>query len=232
LKEPTFLETSSSGFSVGNPDLKPERSQVWDLGLEQAVGASGVSTSITWFSQSLRDLIQYTFMPPDPSGPNYFNVAEARTRGLEVSLTAPLGGLTLSGAYTYLDSEVLDAGFDEGDGAVFVQGEPLMRRPKHMGSFSALYRLSRVVLSGDVRWKGSRTDRDFATWPASPVELPAYALLGLGLDLELLESSGRRPGVGLRVRTENLLDEEYEEMFGFVAPGRTILVGARVDFGG
>jgi outer membrane cobalamin receptor len=38
--------------------------------------------------------------------------------------------------------------------------------------------------------------------------------------------------VDLQFRAENLLDQDYEEMFGFVAPGRTILIGARMNFGG
>jgi vitamin B12 transporter len=140
--------------------------------------------------------------------------------------------LSLSGAYTYLHSEVLDSGFDEGEGAVFVEGEALIRRPTHMGSLSLLYPLSRAVVSGDLRWKGRRADRDFSAWPASPVELSSYGLLGLGLEVAALEPKGGRPGVDLRFRAENLLDQEYEEMFGFVAPGRTFLVGARMNFGG
>ena len=232
LKEPTFFETHSTGFSVGNPDLEPEQSRVWDLGLEQALGGSGAALSLTWFHQSFLDLIQYTYMPSHPTGPNYFNVAEARAQGLEVSLTAPLGGLVLSGGYTYLDSEVLDSGFDEGDGAVFVEGEALIRRPAHMGTLTALYRRSRAVLSGDLRWTGARADRDFSAWPATPLELPSYALLGLGLELDLVESKVGRPGIDLRLRAENLLDQEYQEVFGFPAPGRAFLVGLRMDFGG
>ena len=137
LKEPTFLETSSSGFSVGNPDLEPERSQVWEIGAGTGLGERG--------ARLFADLVPAVppgpdpvhLHPPDPGGPNYFNVAEARTQGIEATLTAPLGALTISGAYTYLDSEVLDAGFDEGEGAVFVEGDALIRRPRHQGSLSA-----------------------------------------------------------------------------------------------
>lgn len=114
LKEPTFLETFSSGVSIGNPELEPERSQVLEVGADQVLGRTGITASLTWFTQALRDLIQYTFTSPTPGGPNYFNVAEARIRGAEVGLSASFAGLALSGAYTYLDSEVRDAGFDEG----------------------------------------------------------------------------------------------------------------------
>lgn len=231
LKEPAFLETSSTGFTVGNPDLEPERSNVWEVGVEQALGERGLTTSLTWFRQSLQDLIQYTFFSPEPGGPNFFNVAEARTQGIEATLTAPMGALTVSGAYTYLDSEVLDAGFDEGDGANFVEGSTLIRRPKHQGSLSAVYRFARWTLNGKVRWTGSRSDRDFSAWPASPVELPSYSLLNVGADVSILSAGGGRPGINLQVRGENLLDGQYQEVFGFHAPGRSFLVGFQITFG-
>jgi vitamin B12 transporter len=232
LKEPTFLETSSSGFSVGNPDLEPERSQVWEVGVEQRVGKPGLAVSLTWFRQSLRDLIQYTFTPPEQRGPNYFNVAEARTQGIEASVTAPLGDLSVSMAYTYLDAEVLDAGFDEGEGAIFVEGEALIRRPTHQGNLRAAYDFDNGTLTGDVRWTGSRWDRDFSAWPSAPVELPRYALVGVGAEVRLLMPDGRRPGVDLKIRGENLLDERYQELFGFDAPGRAVFVGFKVSYGG
>lgn len=232
LKEPTFLETSSSGFSVGNPDLEPERSQVWEMGLEQSLGGSGVEASFTWFSQDLRDLIQYTFMPPTPGGPNYFNVAKARTRGLEAALTVPLGDLSLWGGYTYLDSEVVDAGFDEGEGAVFVEGEALIRRPGHQANLGGVYRFAGGALSGNLRWTGSRPDRDFSAWPARPVELSAYTLLSLGAEVTVLDSGRGRPSVTLDIKGENLLDEEYQGTYGFEAPGRAFLLGVRMSFGG
>ncbi len=231
LKEPAFLELSSTGFTVGNPDLKPERSLVWEVGLEQALGEGGLATSLTWFRQSLEDLIQYTFSSPETGGPNFFNVAEARIQGLEATLTAPLGALKLWGAYTYLDSEVLDAGFDEGEGAVFVEGSSLIRRPKHQGSLRAVYPFANWTLNGNVRWTGSRFDRDFSTWPASPVELSSYTLLSVGAEVNVLTAKGGRPGFDLNIRGENLLNETYQEVFGFHAPGRAFLVGIRMNFG-
>ncbi len=232
LKEPTFLEMSSSGFSIGNPDLKPERSRVWELGVEQTFGEGGLTASVTWFRQALEDLIQYTFTTPDPSGPNYFNVAAARTQGVEASLSAPLGGLAISAAYTFMNSEVLDAGFDEGDGAVFVEGEELIRRPNHKGSVRATYAFANARLSGDVRWTGSRSDRDFSAWPSTSVSLPSFTLLGIGGEVDLFMPAGRRPGMTLEVRGENLFDREYQEVYGFDAPGRALFVGFKLDYGG
>jgi len=231
LKEPAFLETSSTGFTVGNPELEPERSLVWEVGAEQSLGGAGVTASFTWFRQTLQNLIQYTYSTPVPGGPNFFNVAEARVQGMEAAVTAPLGALVLTGGYTYLDSEVLDAGFDEGDGAVFVEGAALVRRPRHQGRLAALLRFAKGSLNGSVRWTGSRSDRDFSTWPASPVELSSYRLVTLGADVRVVSAEGGRPGINLQIKGENLLDDGYQEVFGFPAPGRAFLVGFHMTFG-
>ncbi|MGW8265241.1 MAG: TonB-dependent receptor plug domain-containing protein [Longimicrobiales bacterium] len=231
LKEPTFVETSSSGFTMGNPNLDPERSQVWEVGMEQGVGRSGATFALTWFHQSLKDLIQYSFLPPEPGGPNFYNVAEARSRGLEAATRIPFGSGLLTGGYTYLDTEVVDAGFDEGDGAVFVEGEALIRRPKHQINVGASYRVSGGGFYGNMRLVGSRYDRDFTGWPAAPVELSRFLLVEIGGDLEILEPTGGRPGLSVQLRIENLLDERYQEVFGFQAPGRAFLLGGRLLLG-
>jgi len=231
LKEPAFLETSSTGFTVGNPELEPERSLVWEVGAEQTLGGAGVTTSLTWFRQTLQDLIQYTYSTPVPGGPNFFNVAEARVQGIEAVLTAPLGALVLSGGYTYLDSEVLDAGFDEGVGAVFVEGGALVRRPRHQGRLGALLHFAKGSVNGSVRWTGSRSDRDFSIWPALPVELSSYALVTLGADLSVVSAVGGRPGINLQIQGQHLLDHRYQEVFGFHAPGRAFLFGFHMTFG-
>jgi vitamin B12 transporter len=231
MKEPTFFETSTSGFSVGNPALKPEESRVWEVGLVQELGSEGASLSLTWFHQQLRELIQYTYLPPDPGGPNYYNVAEARSRGLELSGTLPVGPLQFTSGYTYLDTEVLDSGFDDGEGAVFVEGEALIRRPRHQVSLGADYRFPRGAVSGSIRRVGDRFDRDFTGWPAAPVTLRRYTLVGAAAEFTLLEAQASRPGFDLQIRGENLLDEAYQEVFGFRTPGRVILVGGRLTFG-
>ena len=123
IKEPTFFETHASGFVSGNPDLTPETSTSFEAGVEQRV-ATGVTFAVTGFRQGFRDLIQYTGTPPQEGGPNFFNVAEASSKGLEMELQVELGRVRTTVAHTFLDTEVIDSGFQEGEGATFVEGEP------------------------------------------------------------------------------------------------------------
>lgn len=231
IKEPSFYETYATGFATGNPELEPEESTSFEAGIDQELG-SIARLSLTGFSQSYRNLIQYTFSPPEPGGPNYHNVAEARSRGLEAEASVTGTRFRLSGSYTYLETKVEDSGFDEGPSATFVEGQPLLRRPKHTVGASAFVQFTGGIrLDASVRHTGERSDRDFSAFPANPVTLPAYLLLDLAASLEVRPAPGR-PGMTLTLRAENLLDESYQEVWGFAAPGRAVYVGGSVAVGG
>ena len=231
IKEPTFLETYAKGFVTGNPDLTPERSTSVEGGIDHDLGGSA-TLSLTAFRQDYRDLIQYTGAPPAPGEPNFFNVARARSRGLEAEATVEANRVRLRGTYTYLDTEVRDAGFDEGPGATFVEGAALLRRPRHTVAATASLRISpRVGVDASARRVGEREDRDFSSFPATAVILPAYTVLDLAANFDVA-AGGERPGLTLTVRAENMLGAAYEEVWGFAAPGRALYVGARVSLGG
>ena len=75
---------------------------------------------------------------------------------------------------------------------------------------------------------GARDDRDFSTFPAQPVVLPAYSRLDVGAELRLRGTADRGGSIMLRVRAENVLGTGYQEVFNFPAPGRALSVGLRV----
>lgn len=233
IKEPTFFENFSTGFALGNPDLDPERALSWEVGLDQSLADGRLLLRGTYFDQSYRDLIQYTFAPPAPGDPNFFNVAAADARGWEASAEARFGALVWTASGTWLHTEVTDAGFDEGPGASFVEGEALLRRPEVEFAVSARYRLGeRGLVSGGLRRVGVREDRDFSTWPASAVDLPGYTTVHFGGEARVTAPSGRRPGLTVMFRAENLTDADYQEVFGFRAPGRAFYLGGRLEMGG
>ncbi len=233
VKEPTFFEAFATGFTVGNPDLEPERSQSLEVGIEQQLFEGAVSVRATLFQQNLTDLIQYTFTSPAPGAANFFNVAEARSRGLELGIEATRGPFVASLDWTRLDTEVIDAGFDEGPAATFVVGEALLRRPRDQVRLSGAWR-GRDWLGFDatVRYVGARSDLDFSRFPAAAVTLEGYTLVDVGTSVRLLEAGGSRPALTAFLRADNLFAQDYSEVFGFAAPGRGIYVGARMSMGG
>ncbi len=233
FKEPTFYENYAVGFVRGNPDLRPERSLSWEAGVEQSLLRERLSLSATYFDQRFRDLIQYRSLPIGSTGPNYENVVEANAAGLELELrVVPLDGLDANVAYTYLDAEAADAGFDAGPDAEFVRGRPLLRRPAHAARLDLRFApRERGVVDLGVRYVGERDDLLFTEWPAKRVTLPAYAVADVGAELALVRAEGRRPGITALLRVENLFDEAYEEVANYATRGRTILAGIRVGAG-
>lgn len=231
IKEPTFFETFATGFARGNPDLDPERSLAWEVGVAQSFTGL-VSAGVTYFDQRFEDLIQYTFSPPDPADPNYFNVAAAEARGVEVDVDMSRGRVSGGLSGSWVDTKVTDSGFDDGPGATFVDGEALLRRPRWKGAARAAVDLGRLDVSARLSHVGDRHDRDFSTFPATPVALGAFQLLSVGVDLVAVEAEPGRPGLSLTLTADNLLDAEYRELFGFPTPGRGLYLGGQVTLGG
>jgi vitamin B12 transporter len=229
FKEPSFFENFDTPFSVGNPDLRPERTTSFEAGIEQDLARGAVRIGVTGFVQRFRDLIQYTFVPPEPGGANYFNVAAADANGVEAVLQAGSGTVRGTLAYTHLWTEVTDAGFDAGEAATFVEGERLLRRPDDAVTAQLETTVAeRARLGATLTWSGPRDDVRFGQFPEpnQRVELPSYATLDLSSVVTLLPARRGRPNLDLTARVENVFDEEYEQSVGFPARGRGVFIGA------
>jgi vitamin B12 transporter len=220
VKEPSFFESFGiSFFAQGNPDLKPERSRTYDLGLEQRLLADRLRAEATVFLHDYRDQIAYRVVDPTTFQGSFTNLGRTRARGLELALEAsPSAALRLSAQYTLLDGEVMESG-DAFDTPVYAVGRPLLRRPRHQGALGARWRGGPVRLGADLWLVGKRADSDFAGLGLDENEgyarLDARARVALGHGLEALL-------VG-----ENLLDRQYQEVLGYPAPGRSVRVGLR-----
>jgi vitamin B12 transporter len=226
FKEPTFDENYSTAFSTGNPDLRPERSTSLEVGLEQSLAAGRATASLTLFAQRFRDLIQYHFSP-NPADTNFFNVASAVASGAEVELRAEASrSITLSAQYTWLHTSAADSGFD---GAVFAKGQRLLRRPTHSGSVSAEWHATLAAAGARLLYVGDRTDLDFSQFPAPRVTLKPYGRLDLWGHVTLARARNGRGSLALTARVDNVANVAYEEIRGFAAPGRRILVGGRIE---
>lgn len=232
LKEPTFFENDATGFVRGNPDLRPERSRSLEVGGDADLAGGRASFAVTLFTQRFADLIQYTFVPPAPDAPNYFNVAAARSAGVELELSARLApGLTARARYLYLSTRVLRAGFEQGPDAAFAEGRRLLRRPVHAAGVTLGAARGGAALEVSADLVGRRDDLDFSGLVPARVALPAHLRLDGAAAVPLL--AGRRSARGLTatLRAENLLGAGYEDVRGFPARGRTLLLGIRAEGG-
>jgi vitamin B12 transporter len=227
FRAPSFFENFATGYVRGNPGLVPERSHSREVGLERA--APGVSFGITLYQQRFRDLIQYSSAPAGPNAPNYYNVAGANADGAEADASAALpASVRARLTYSYSRTRVTNAGFDVGDGANFVHGQPLVRRPAHAGRVELARRLAeRADVTVGATYTGRAPDRDYSAYPATSVILPAHTLLDLTLTGRLSPLAARVP-VRARLRADNLTNAYYQGIYGFRAPGRSLRLGLTI----
>lgn len=112
-------------------------------------------------------------------------------------------------------------------------GERLLRRPDQSWALLGSAEVGlRTRVFARLTIIGSRADRDFSTFPATPVDLPRYELLSLGGEWDVTERGDGISRLRVTLRVENLLGTTYEEALGFRAPGRGLYVGANVAVGG
>lgn len=231
FKEPTFYENYARGFVIGNPELDPERSLSFEIGLERTLLDERITLGATAFTQRFEDLIQYTFAPTRPGESNYFNLGAARARGIEASAQAILPvGLRLTFAHDWLDTEVTESG-DAGDNT-FVEGARLLRRPEHRTSATLAWSHQNVAAWLGVTRVGNRQDIDFSD-AAAPggerVDLDSYTLVNAALEAPL--ARGERGTLTGTLRIENVFDARFEEIVGFPARARAVHLGVKAGLG-
>jgi len=209
-KEPTFFENFARGFALGNPDLKPERSLSWEVGVERG------AVTVTYFNQRFRDLIEYTATPPTGQ-PNYFNVGGAIASGVETNVTRNLGNRVVASLnYTYLHTRVQESGSSNPNG-LFVPGKPLVRRPAHTVAPQVIATLgSRARVFVVARWVGRRDDVG-----AQRVTLAPFTRVNLSGEYSV-------GSVVLTGSLENAFNDQAQEINGYRPRGRTVTVGGRV----
>ncbi|MBF1990213.1 TonB-dependent receptor [Fischerella thermalis] len=83
FRVPTLFNLYARGSSfVGNPDLKPEKGDSYDIGIDQKLWNFGL-LRLTYFSNTISDLIAYNFAVPVGT---YENIGLVRTTGIEAVL--------------------------------------------------------------------------------------------------------------------------------------------------
>ena len=177
------------GMKIGNPDLKPEKSEGYDVGVTQGFFDGKIEADITYFSNWFDNLIIY-----DLEEWKYQNVATAHTEGIEFTLnTRPVSWLRLSANYTWLNA--IDT----------TNNTWLPRRPMHKGSGTIVFLFKDKAdfgLTGTYFGKrfNSQNNKD---------SLGGYFTVNL--------SARYYPTsyLTLNLRFQNLFDREYEEVKGY-----------------
>lgn len=206
FRAPSLFELFDSQF--GNPDLDPETSDSWDLGIDQEFGKDQATFSVTYFNLEITDQIDFTF----PQG--YVQISgESLRRGVELSLSGKIGKhAQVTTSYTHMiDAES-------------TSGAPLLRVPEHDLSVVSHYSREEWTLSGILRFISGVQDLNNDPEGPETAELDAYWVLGCRVSYEL------RPGKILFVRLENIFDEQYQEVAGYGTADASAYLGLQLKY--
>ena len=216
FKAPTLYQLYSD---FGNPDVKPEKADSWDAGIEQHALDNTLIFSATGFYRKTMSQIDFVSCPnPNPlciSGTFgfYDNLASARAQGLELAGAATLQGLVLEANYTLTDTQNTSAGNAN-------NGKYLARRPKHTANAALTYNWPMDVSTAvAVRYVGKAFDN-----AANSFVLQNYTLVDLRAAWQVMET------VEVYGRIENLFDKDYVTTHNYGSLGRSVFAGVRARF--
>ena len=187
------------GFG-GNPDLEPEESTSYELGLKHRLGGAH-ELSASLYRNDIDNMIQWVLVTPPWVGYNQ-NVAEVRIDGLELGYDYSGEALALHLGGNWQDPE------DRGT------GERLLRRARHSINARLSYRWGAWTLGGDLLYAGDR--KDFGG-----ITLDSYTLVNLDAAYRL------SPHWRIFAKLENAFDEDYELASGYNTQGRAGFLGIR-----
>ena len=207
-----------------NPDLIPETSKGWDVGVEKEIDALGLTLDATYFNNKITNLIWIydcvsgcDFGDPDLDGPSVYKANNrpgvSTIKGWELSAKGHV-----SENYEVSGHVTVSKGFD-------ADGQELVRRPSQIASLN-IYRQSQFWgrkggLNLNIQHTGTQTDG----YSGNYVDLGKYSVVDLSGSLQLT------PQMQLTGKITNLFDEnKYEEVQGYGVADRSLFFGLTYDF--
>lgn len=232
---------TSNRYTVGNPDLKPEKSNFFSLNGEYT--CSRFSISATGFYNDIKDMIDYRVLSDEEihqMGLDELhekfstirqrdNVNRAKIKGISVNANIYAGaGFTVGGGYIYTDSEAKTLEHDSKTGADIVVITPVDKSVKNAANIHARwdhdwnnYHLN-VNLSGHIQ--GERYSSTYGYAPKYQ-QWDLNTRHSFNLDAFILE-----PGIGIENLFNNRDDRPWNSNFSTINPGRAVYISLAVKF--
>ena len=212
IKNPTFSERFGTySTCIGNSDLQPEKSESWEIGLDRQLDGSNMTVSATIFNAELENEINGF----SNTGNGYTAVNKeglSERQGLELTASGKVGNMIdVNASYTYTDSVETDG--DSYDDEI--------RRPRHIASLNLAWNpMDRLHINTNVQFNGSQTD-DFFGAETETVTLDSFTLVNLSANYDATKN------LAIYMHLNNLLDEDYEEVYGYETLGFGLSAGFR-----
>lgn len=227
------------GFELGftdNPQLKPERSISFDLGIEQRILNDKVVFDSTYFYNRYKDQIvtlggSFANLSTFTSA----NIANSRAFGIENGIRVrPIRSLEISGEYTWLNTAILALDGSATDVVLpFTVGEQLIRRPRTSAGYNVTWHHGPLMVNSNASIRGSVLDLE-PNFGNFACELGLQCLFwNKGyVDANAGFAYALPRGVEIYGRLNNFLNEKYEESFGFPSLRLNFMAGIKINFPG
>lgn len=189
--------------SFGNPELDAQESATFELGVEYKNNNFTINGVI--YSRDVDNIIIF-----DPLRFILVNGADTKISGFELNTKFDLvKNLGVNANFTHT-----------------INDDPALRIPKYKGNIGINYLISQdTSFNLDYQYVSDRDDQDFRNFlNVQDVVLEAYTLLDFGARHVLTD------GITVFANVTNLLNEDYQEIFGFSTRGRNYRLGLRFDF--
>ncbi|MFQ0812947.1 TonB-dependent receptor [Brucella anthropi] len=201
FRAPTFNELYYPGFA--NPDLRPEKSHSYEVGLNWQATAS-TSLDMAFYQTWLRDAIMST-------APSYlpYNIASAKVTGFEATL-----------AHRFDDRWGVKGSVDLKQPIDEDTDKDLPYRERFKAAAEVNFTpIEKLDLTARLIYGGAR----YAD-AANSKKLGAYVTADF-VALYSIDSQSQ-----LKFSVENIFDKDYQTSSGYIAPGRTINIGLTRNF--
>lgn len=213
FRAPNFFRLfSTSSFALGNPNLKPEESESWEVGFDQYYKNGAIQLGATYFQNDIEDLVVY--VPTTGFDGTYANRDSAENYGLEAYVSYQLKeNWSANLAYTWTESSATDLSFNT--------TSRLPGVPRHQISLNNEFRF-------DEKWLvGSGVNYVIGRESFGSVDIDNY-LLVRGYSRYRFSDA-----VSLTARVENALNEDYTVSFSSFSgrvPARGLAAFAGVEW--
>ncbi len=222
FRGPTVFELYRSWFSTvsgtefrSNPQLAPETSRSWEVGLDHQFG--GIGLSATLFHNNMKDFIYRLTVIEDSPISTFHNAARASSRGIELGAHGSLGmSVDWHVNYTWTDARIDE--FRLAPERSLIEGKQIVQFPRRLANLGARWTHKRFSAGGEIRYSDERYNTDANTDVVHGV-FGSYDSPTL-VDMDFAWQANRALRLSLTV--ENLFDREWYDFYR--APGRTWLL--------
>ena len=197
---------SSFGVFNGNPNLTPETSKGWEVGMDQTLAGDTLRLGLTYYRNRISDLITFT-----PNFTTLENKDSVDTSGIEAYVHWVINeSLTTQLDFAHTHAQDRNT------------GEELRRRPFNKATLAFDFQATtKLGWHAETTFVDRRYDTDAVAF--SRILRPSYTLTNISAQYQI-DSHWQ-----YFLRVTNLFDRDYEEPDGFEQPGIGLFTGVKLE---